>query len=309
MDKLKTLRFFVSVSERGSFVETARAFGASASAISKAMSRLEQDVGSPLFIRTTRALQLTDAGRQYLLSAKKVLTELDNCEANLQQHKHELSGTLRMNIPVSYGRLYIRPLLAEFCAQHPNISLDVIYDDAYVDVIEKGIDVTIRSGSLMDNRLVAKKLSPMDFLICAPKSYFDERPLPQSMQVLADLPWINFRFKQTGKVRPVILPHGSGYKDYMTRSIALVDDGESMAELCADGLGLIQVPHFIARKWILCEEIKPVYTPYTASDAAVYALYAGGGQVSLKVKAFVNFVQAKLAEIGEHPDTTWARSL
>jgi len=311
MDKLRTLNFFVSVSDRGSFVEAAKLFGISPSTISKAIARLEQDLGVQLFTRTTRALNLTSAGRDYLRTVKTLLQELDATETNLRDVSDSISGSLKINVPVSYGRLYIRPLIAGFCRLYPNIDIDLIYDDAYVDIIEKGIDVTFRSGTLVDNRLIARKLSPMDFLICAPKGYFSEGYAIDSPQDLLQHPWVNFRFKQTGKIMPIMLPadNAGDYQEYFSNTACMVDDGEALAELCADGVGLAQMPHFIARNWIRNNTIEAVLPPYSPANFGVFALYTKMDKTPPKVKAFIDYVQQWLASIGEHSQGTWAREL
>ncbi len=311
MDKLRTLHFFISVSEKGSFIDAAKTFGTSPSTISKAIARLESELGVQLFTRTTRALNLTRAGQDYLTTVKRLLLELSHTEADLKSESEEISGNLRINVPISYGRLYIRPLIASFCKSYPNINVEIIYDDAYVDIIEKGIDITFRSGTIADNRLVARKLSPMDFLICTPKNYFNNKQALTLPDDILGEPWINFRFKQTGKIMPLMIKHQHNnqqtYREYFTDSQCIIDDGEALAELCADGIGLAQMPHFIARKWLLKGEIDILDHIYSPDHFGVYALYTKMKKTPPKVKAFIDFVQQWLASIGETPQTTWAR--
>lgn len=309
MDKLKTLRFFASICEQGSFVETAKVFGTSPSTISKAIARLESDLQAPLFTRTTRSLKPTDAGKNYLTTVNKLLHELDLTEAGLRDELTQVAGKLTINTPVSYGRLYLRPLIAQFCQTYPDINIELIYDDAYVDMIDKGIDITIRTGTLMDSRLVARKLSPIDFLICAPAGYFSNRSKPNRTELLSQ-PWINFRFKQTGKLMPVILKDSHGaYKEHYPTSTCVVDDGEGLAELCADGAGLAQMPHFIARQHILNKTIDALYPPYSPKSHGVFALYTKQDKTPPKITAFIDFLQQWLLTIGETHNATWAKYL
>jgi DNA-binding transcriptional LysR family regulator len=307
MDKLKTLRFFTSICEQGSFVETAKVFGTSPSTISKAIARLESDLKTPLFTRTTRSLKPTDAGKSYLTTVKKLLHDLDLTEVGLRDEFTQVAGKLTINTPVSYGRLYLRPLIAQFCQAYPDINIELIYDDAYVDMIDKSIDITIRTGTLMDSRLVARKLSPIDFLICAPAGYFSNRSKPSRDELLSQ-PWINFRFKQTGKLMPVILKDSHGaYKEYYPKSTCVVDDGEGLAELCADGAGLAQMPHFIARQHVFNKKIDVLFSPYSPKSYGVFALYTKQDTTPPKITAFIDFLQEWLRTIGEKQNTTWAR--
>jgi DNA-binding transcriptional LysR family regulator len=309
MDKLRTLQFFVAVTEKGSFIDAAKIFGTSPSTISKAIARLEQSLKVQLFTRTTRALNLTSAGQEYLVTVNHILAELEHSENTLRNDNDSITGTLRINVPISYGRLYIRPLINAFCQQHPDIHMEITYDDAYVDIIEKGIDITFRSGTLVDNRLIARKLSPLDFLICAPKGYFDQQQKPRKPQDLLSHRWINFRFKQTGKTMPIMMKDNGSYKEYHCENQCIIDDGEALAELCADGLGLAQMPHFIARRWILDGSIEALYPPYSPENFGVFALYTKMDKPPAKVTAFIDFVQHWLHSIDEDSQETWARRL
>ncbi len=309
MDKLRTLEFFVAVTEKGSFIEVAKSLGSSPSTISKAIARLEDELGVQLFIRTTRALNLTTAGQHYLSTVNKLLKELKQSETELKEDNQSISGTLRINVPVSYGRLYIRPLLSKFYQQYPDINVELIYDDAYIDIIEKGIDITFRSGTLADNRLIARKLSPVDFLICAPKNYFSSLKKPLEPHALLKHRWINFRFKQTGKIMPVMLKEQNEYKAYTCENECIVDDGEALAELCADGVGLAQMPHFIARNSIINGSIEPLYPAYSPDHFGVFALYTKMDKTPAKITAFIDFVQQWLTSIGENSQHTWARTI
>jgi DNA-binding transcriptional LysR family regulator len=309
MDKLRTLHFFASASEKGSFVDAAKAFGTSPSTISKAISRLENDLQIPLFTRTTRALKLTSAGKDYLVTVKRVLHDLDLTETDLRDDFNKVAGKLIINAPVSYGRLYLRPLIAEFCRSYPNVQIELIYDDTYVNTMDKNIDITFRSGTLIDSRLIARKLSPIDFLICAPIGYFSDTT-PITNELLLAQPWINFRYKQTGKLMPAMLKdHDGAYREHFPNSVCVIDDGEALAELCADGLGLAQMPHFIARHRLLDKKIQAISTPYSPPNYGVSALYVKTEKTPPKITAFVDFVQRWLLSIGEDSNTTWARSI
>ena len=309
MDKLRVLKLFISCCDTGSFVDTARQFGISASTVSKALSRLEADLGLQLFQRSTRSMHLTDIGELYLGTAQTVIEQLEECEDNLKNQNAEASGLIKLSVPVSYGRLYIRPMLRSFCAKYPNIRFDIHFDDAYVDIIEQGFDLCIRSGTLQDSRLVARKLSPMCLLICASPEYIQKTNLPLAAAEFPSHPWIRFRFKQTGRVMPTmtsesdeaILP--SAERDF------IVDDGEALAELCADELGLTQLPHFIARDWLQKKKIVPIHPVFTATTMGIYAIYPQRKHMPLRVRLFLEHIQTSLREMEELPERTWASNL
>lgn len=182
-------------------------------------------------------------------------------------------GKLIINAPVSYGRLYLRPLIAEFCRSYTDVQKELIYDDAYVNTMDNSIDITFRSGTLIHSCLIARKLSPIDFLICAPTEYFSDTT-PITNELLLAQPWINFRYKQTGKLMTAILKDNDGaYREHFPNSVCVIDDGEALAESCVDGLGLAQMPHFIARHHLLDKKKQAISAPYSPPNYGVSALY------------------------------------
>ncbi|NRF16424.1 LysR family transcriptional regulator [Vibrio coralliilyticus] len=309
MDKIRTLRFFVATLERGSFAAAAKKYGTDPSTVSKALHRLESELGIQLFQRSTRQLNLTSAGHQYARTARLVLDELSACEEALQQSNRLPSGTLKVNLPVSYGRRYIQPLLANFRQLYPNIALEIQFDDAYLDMIEHGIDVSIRSGSVQDSQLIARQLSPIDYLICASHDYLNQHGAPRGPHEFHHHSWIRFRFKQTGRLLGLKLAPSDEAKLTDIAQNMVVNDGESMAELCAQGLGLTQIPHFIARDWIKAGEITPLFPSFRPRDEGVYILYHRREHVPLRVKLFVDFVVESIQAQGESPRRTWVSNL
>ncbi|MEH6651904.1 MAG: LysR substrate-binding domain-containing protein [Motiliproteus sp.] len=309
MDKIRSLRFFIASLDGGSFAASAKAYGTDPSTVSKAIHRLERDLGIQLFQRSTRQLRLTDAGRLYANTARRVLGELMACEETLKNQNDAPSGSLKLNVPVSYGRLYIRPLLKEFCQLYPNITIDIHYDDAYVDIIEQGIDVSIRSGVVQDSQLIARQLSPIDFLICGSRDYLDRYGAPCGPEAFNDHSWIRFRYKQTGKLLPIRLLESESVTEYDPDRNFIVNDGESMAEHCAEGLGLTQIPHFIARDWLRSDRLLPLFPSVRQAGTGVYLLYAKREYLPARVKVFIDFITEAIQAQGETPRSTWAEIL
>jgi DNA-binding transcriptional LysR family regulator len=309
MDKIRSLRFFIATLDGGSFAAAAKNCGADPSTVSKAIHRLESDLGIQLFQRSTRQLRVTAAGRLYANTARLVLEELSTCEETLKSQNDIPSGTLKLNVPVSYGRLYIRPLLKEFCRRYPNITIDIHYDDAYVDIIEQGIDVSIRSGSVQDSQLIVRQLSPIDFIICGSRDYLDRYGAPCGPEAFNDHSWIRFHYKQTGKLLPIRMPKPDGVNEYDPARNFIVNDGESMAELCSDGLGLTQIPHFIARNWLRSGRLLPLFPSMRQAGTGVFLLYAKREYLPTKVRVFIDFITEAIQAQDETPLHTWAESL
>ncbi|GGK54694.1 LysR family transcriptional regulator [Amphritea balenae] len=309
MDKLSLLKQFVVSVEQGGFAAAANHLGLSPSTLSKGMARLEEHLNFKLFHRSTRQVSLTEAGSRYLITARQILMELEQCEQRIQQANDEPKGRIKVNLPVSYGRLYVMPLLQRFIQQYPEIELELSFNDSYVDMLEQGIDLTIRSGSLEDRRLVARKLSPVDFLICAAPDYLTKNGCPTTAAEFSDHPWIRFRYRQTGRLMPVTMPDGDDEQNYDPGQQFIVDDGEALAELCAQGLGLTQLPHFIARDWLKDGRIVPILPYHRPQGHGVYCIYPKREYLPAKVRVLVEFMIQQIEANGESAYRTWVEEL
>jgi len=305
MDKLNLLKLFVMVVDEGSFAAAASAQGISPSTISKAIARLEQSLNLLLLHRSTRQLTLTEAGKTYLDTARGIIRNLEDCERTILQSNNQAQGVLRINMPVSYGRLYVLPLLKAFVKRYPDIELELSFNDAYVDIIEQGIDVAIRSGTLGVSNLIARQLSPMDYLICAAPSYLKKYGQPKNMGQFPQHKWIRFRFRQTGRIMPIM----SAKKSCDPGSQFITDDGEALVSLCEQGAGITQIPHFLARDALKKGSIVSIQPRYRPGDQGVWAVYANREYLPEKIRVFIEYLQEQLAKRGEHAYSTWAEQL
>ena len=307
MDKLNLLKQFVCVVEQGGFAAAANELGQSPSTLSKSIARLEKDLSFKLFYRSTRQVRLTYAGSEYLVTAINTLRNLELSEQQLRQDNNEYRGQLSINLPVSYGRLYVMPLLQKFKQRYPDIDFQLSFNDSYVDMIEKKIDLTIRTGTVDESNLIARRISPIDFLICASTAYA-EKHSDISSETLKNHPWIRFKYQQSGRLMPIVLDNEKPALELSNCQQYIVDDGEALASLCAQGLGLTQIPHFIARDWLESGELQVVIPYYRNSKQAVYAIYPNREYLPAKVSAFVNFLVEQMELNGESSYKTWAEN-
>jgi len=309
MDKQKLMRFLLTVVDHGSYSAAARQMATSPSTVSKAIVRLEQSIGIQIFHRSTRQLRLTSEGEQYANKIRTLLDQLESCEKEIKQRNDMPIGRLRVNVPVSYGRLYIRPLLKPFSKLYPDIKIELSYNDKYIDIIEQNFDLSIRSGTLADSRLVVRQLSPIDFLICAAPSYIKKKNFPNSAREFDQHQWIRFRYQQTNHILPIMMPKHLSHTEFDPDQSYIVDDGEAMAELCAEGLGLTQTPHFIAKKWLNNRSIVPIFPAFSPHGHGVFLVYPKRDFLSERVKVFISFLSKQIESMGETPIKTWAHDI
>jgi DNA-binding transcriptional LysR family regulator len=313
MDKLNLINTFLKVADRGSFSAAAAYIGADPSTISKAISQLESHLGCRLFIRTTRQLQLSTAGKHYRDHCRLLLENLSACEQALATGQTEAKGLLRINLPMAYGQLYVMPMMGRFHEKYPEIELDISLSDEHVDMVSHSIDVAIRSGELKDSRLVAKKLSPMDFATVASQEFIKRHPPIRSSNIEA-LPWVNYRFIHSGRTMPLFNLTGDRRPKKMDLidpdNVALiVTDGLSMIRAGIEGVGLLQAPHFLLRDAVTKGELEIIQSYYRSVDFNIYAYYSSKDHLPLKVRVFLDFISVELARMGENTDTTFLSNL
>lgn len=309
MDKLRSLELFLATCDGGSFAAAAKNCNTDPSTVSKAIGRLEAQLGFTLFQRSTRQLRVTPAGKRYARIVRSTIQELASCESELKQSNDVPSGNLRISSGVCYGHLYLRPLLPVFCRRYPAIRLELELNDLHMDIIDSEIDVSLRTGFVKDSRLVARRLSPMDFLICVSPQYLDEYGTPRCREDFLQHRWIGFRLKESQQLQPIFLPDGEGdYLPYELDRSHVTDDGEAMLHLCIDGLGFAQLPHFLAKDGLNSGALVSLYPCYRLPkpDSGVFAIYAKREFLPAKVRVFIDFLTTSLAAMGESPNRTWA---
>lgn len=305
MDKLRTLAFFMSATDTGSFAAAAKKHATDPSTVSKAIKRLEQQLGLQLFHRSTRKLSLTESGQKYANTVGKLYQQLEVFEDSIKAENSSPRGTLKINLPVSYGRIYIVPMLIKFQQRYPDINLDVSFNDEYVDMIEEAFDISIRSGTLTDSRLVAQKLTPMEFIICASTELAQAHDILINEQCLSSFSWLQFRFKQTGKVMPIHFNYQKESLQVSPKNFTVVNDGDSMIALCSAGLGLTLIPHFTAKHAVLSGQVKVIAKVDDYDNSGIFVVYPKREHLPQKSKVFIDFLKDYLATIGESPTKTW----
>lgn len=178
MDQLAAMATFVRVVDAGSLSAAARSLPSSLTSVSRQISALEQHFGTPLLLRTTRHLALTDDGRVVYARAKSILAEFREMEATLSRDGNAPSGRLRISAPTLIGRLLVAPLLAGFLHRYPALSVDLLLLDRAVDMVEEDIHLALRIGHLPDSQLVARKLADLRMIVCAAPAYLERCGVP-----------------------------------------------------------------------------------------------------------------------------------
>src|ERR1700733_8134158 len=180
MDRLAALDIYVRVVDAGSFSEVARRHQIGQPAVSKAVAQLEQWLGVGLLLRSTRSVVPTEAGRVFYERAKRAIEEADEAVMAARGSANSLSGKLRVSTSVCFGRLHVIPHLSVFLAEHPGLDLELVLDDRFVDLVNEGVDVALRTGAMPNSNMTARRIAEGRSLVVATPAYLQRHGTPKS---------------------------------------------------------------------------------------------------------------------------------
>ena len=298
MDKLKSLMIFIRSAQYCSFSEAARQLGMAPSAVSRAVLRLEDELGVRLLQRTTRSLTLTEAGDRFYQRAQQILSDLEAAELEVKQLQSMPIGTLRLDLSFVFGKLHIAPALLQFATQYPQLNLNVSFSDRLIDLIEEGIDATVRIGMTTDSSLIIQHLATARYITCAAPQYLAQYGTPSHPTELLRHRCVNFIFPQTRREPSWKFEQDGKAFDLAVDSYLRFDNSEVILEAVIQGAGVVQFPKFIAAKAIARGELQPIlqsYAPQAGLPIAI--LYPQKRYLSAKVRVFVEFMKALAAEL------------
>ncbi|MBD1553511.1 LysR family transcriptional regulator [Pseudomonas typographi] len=300
-ERLKGIDVFVIVADVGSFTAAAERLNLTNSAVSKSVARLEGRLGIRLFQRTTRRLSLTEAGQIFYRTCTAVLSDLEEVEIALTSEQTEPQGKVRIDLPASYGRLHVLPLIIEFVKQHPRLSPHVSFSDRYVDPVHEGIDIVVRIGGpdAWPTSMGHQFFGTQKLIFCASPDYLGQYGQPHSESDLDGhlcvgygqndgmaIPWY-FKGRQQGdRERRIMHPH-----------IAVGDgEGEVMAVLA--GLGIAQLPTWLVQAHLKSGRLVEVLPHLATEGLPMNLVWLKSREALPKVSALIEYLGANLTPAG-----------
>ncbi|MBI3346254.1 MAG: LysR family transcriptional regulator [Burkholderiales bacterium] len=295
-NELRAIATFTKAAELGSLRQAAAAQGITPQAASQALTQLETYLGVRLFHRTTRKLSLTEEGARFLESARPGLQSLHRALLDARRGREEMAGPLRIVAPRFIARELLWPLLDEFCAAHPGVEPDVRLDDRVGSWVEDRVDVGFRAGGPPEDGLVARRLLPLQLIVCASPAYLQRHGAPANLDALAGHRCSGFRRPGTGKLMPwefamdgeIVareLPAGLCVNDIELEQQA-VEAGHCIGQL----VGLVAAPAIRAGRLV------PLLTPHVADHLGLYLYYGSRVAQPARVRAFIDLAVARLAD-------------
>ena len=292
MDKFADLQSFVKVVEAGTISAAADRMKVAKSAVSRRLTELEQRLGVQLFQRTTRKLNLTDNGRSFYERASRILSDLEEAEQSVSQQHTDLSGTLRIAVPLSFGLLHLTPVIDEFRRAHPKVIFDIDLNDRQLDLIQEGFDLAIRIGRLEDSSMIARRIAPISTVACASPEYLQHHGHPETPLDLKDhacLIYSNLPDPQTWNY----IDENNVPASVKVQQIVQANNGDFLHHMAVAGQGILLTPSFISYQSIEKGSLVPILTRYQWPVLNAYAIYPQTRHLSYRVRAFVDFLVEK----------------
>jgi DNA-binding transcriptional LysR family regulator len=290
MDRLDAMRVFLAVVDAGSLSAGSRKLRSPLPSVSRKMAELERFLGTNLLIRTSRKLQLTDAGRDYLEAARRIIADLEEAERRASGEYQTPRGELTVTMPVEFGTRYVMPLALSFMEEHPEVTLRLIASDRIVHLVEEQVDIAIRLGQLADSALYAVKVAEVRLLTCAGPDYLKRRGTPAHPSELADHDAILF---EQGAMFWAFTVDG---ERLLTAPRARVTVNSAAANLAAAvaGVGIARLFDYQSKEDVRSGALQLILTGFNDPPLPVHIVYPRQGLLPLKVRAFIDWMTPRL---------------
>ena len=296
MDRLEAMTILLRVVDRGSFSAASRELGVPLATVSRKVGELEAHLRTKLLTRTTRKVTMTDAGAAYMVSARRILGQIDETERVAAGEFHAPRGELVVTAPVLFGRLHILPVVSDFLAAYAEINVRLLLADRNLHLLDDHVDMAVRIGSLPDSSMMATRIGWMRTVVCASPKLLAAHGAPKSPQDLAALPCVNFDFLSPASSWPFRRADAKGTIDVPIRPRLSVSTAEAAVWAAADGLGVTRVLHYQCADPVRDGSLLLVLTDFEVEPLPVHLIHAGRGALPSKMRVFLDFAAPRIRE-------------
>jgi len=290
MDRITGWQLFVRAAESGSFSRAARDLNLTQPTVTKHVAALEKQLGARLLNRNTRGLSLTEAGALYYDKCKDILERIEEAEGIVNVRHGQVQGTLRIGTSVAFGRRIVTPLVLDFMKRHPQLRIDLSFEDTYVDLVARGIDVAIRMGKLADSSLGARYLGTNPWVMVATPAYLKRHGMPRAP---ADLTRHNMLIYSTvlGDDRLQFVRAGGRPVTVAVKGNLRANNLSTILAAVRAHMGLAALPSYVAATSLAEGKVVTVLDDYTLPAQEIHAVYASPRRVPEKVNALIAYLQ------------------
>ena len=288
MDKLNAISVFCKVIETQSFTQAANQQNISVAMASKLVSQLEEHLKTRLLQRTTRKIVPTEAGMLYYQRCQAILLDLSEADSSISNMATSLQGNLLISVPRDFGLLYISPNLPKFIELHPNLHVEIEFEDKRVDLVAEGYDLALRIGYMQDSSLVARKISSAPMHFVASPSYLEARGTPltpddleyhQGLLYKSSLNQVHWQSTKANQIQR-----------YKIQSKVVSNNGMALLEMTKTGLGISNSPSFFVKDALASGELVEILSEYKQKPLDIYVVYPNRRHLPAKVRAFIEFL-------------------
>jgi LysR family transcriptional regulator for bpeEF and oprC len=297
MNNYSDVAVFVRVVESNSFVNAAQALTVSPSAISKAVSRLEERLGARLLVRSTRSLRLTDLGLEYFERCREAFGQLDRADSGVIDAKSVPSGRLCIEVPTALGRNVVVPALGRFLELHPGIQLQVSLSDRPTDLLQGGIDAAIRVGPLPNSDLIARRVGKLQEVTCATADFLSRHGTPHTPADLSPRQCIALVNIESRQIGPWSFSHCGLQHVVVPAGPLILGDMDSAVSAALDGIGFVRALDIAVDAALAGGRLRRVMADWDENAALpVFVAYPNHRQPCVKIKAFIEWVTTLLPQ-------------
>lgn len=303
MDKFDSMHAFTQVVDASGFAAASRKMGLSRSQVNKLVINLEDSLGIQLLQRTTRKVTPTKTGLAFYERCRAILAEVAEAEEAITQYQTQPKGTLRVNAPMSFGTKYLAPILPNFLTQHPDLKVELVLNDRFIDPIEEGFDISIRiSAQPTTSSLIIHTLCPAPRVLCAAPAYLEQQGIPGNPDQLKNHSCLHYGY--SAPLNQWELKGPNQTQSIRVQGTVCSNNGEVLRQAALKGLGIALLPHFLVGEDLKADRLQVVLSSYASPEIAVHILYPVSKHLSPKVQLFTAFLQSQLGQEPQLVDET-----
>ena len=298
MDRFDAMQAFARVVETGSFTKAAATLHMSKTSVTQLVQQLEARLRVRLLNRTTRKVNVTADGAAYYERVVRLLADVDDAETSLSSAALAPRGRLRVDVSSPFARMLLIPALPGFYARYPEIQLTLGVSDRIIDIIGENVDCVVRGGEITDQSLIARHVGDLQLGIYATPGYLQRAGKPTHPRELeaAGHHTVGFLWSRTGKALPYAMWRDEERIEAQGRPLLIVDDGNAYLAAGLAGLGMLWLPHYMAKPHLASGELVRLFEDWQMKPMPMYLAFPPNRHVSAKLRVFIDWVVELMAE-------------
>lgn len=290
---------FASAARHAGFARAARELGVSPSSVAKNVARLEAQLGTRLFHRTTRQVTLSQDGADIFARCQRILEDVESLEAAATEARSGARGTLRIDMPITYGRQVVLPVLTKLMARHPELKIDARFSDHVVDIVKEGLDAAVRIGPLTDSGLVGREFDKQIICTCASPAYLARQGEPVTPDELEKHSCVLFRMPSSGRDRMWQFRSGKRNLSLTPQSSMRLGDGEALVQAAAAGLGIVQAPTYLTDRDVKRGKLVEILQKFRPPSLPISIVYPSHRHIPVRVRVLATALVERSVGAGD----------